>query len=171
MAWSHYHIRFHPPNQLFSEAPEAPTADLLIQNCRDWEFGKPHLLISVSVLLMCAGIWTCSLNTGGFPGGSVVKNLPVNEGDAGDPGLIPGLGRPPGEGNGTPLSIPVWKIPWTEESGGLQAVGSQSQMGMRNWAHTHLSTSFLLGKPSMSLRSIRLILIFLKIHRGQNLST
>ena len=27
----------------------------------------------------------------GFPGGSVVKNLPANAGDA---GLIPGLGRP-----------------------------------------------------------------------------
>ena len=36
----------------------------------------------------------------GFPGGSVVKNLPVN---AGDKGLIPGLGRSPGEGNGNPL--------------------------------------------------------------------
>ena len=36
----------------------------------------------------------------GFPGGSVVKNLPVNVGDA---GLIPGLGRSPGEGNGNPL--------------------------------------------------------------------
>ena len=35
-----------------------------------------------------------------FPGGSVVKNLPVN---AGDVGLIPGLGRSPGEGNGNPL--------------------------------------------------------------------
>ena len=33
----------------------------------------------------------------GFPGGSVVKNLPAN---AGDTGLIPGLGRSPGEGNG-----------------------------------------------------------------------
>ena len=32
----------------------------------------------------------------GFPGGSVVKNPPVNVGDA---GLIPGLGRSPGEGN------------------------------------------------------------------------
>ena len=28
-----------------------------------------------------------------FPGGSVVKNLPANAGDAGDTGLIPGLGR------------------------------------------------------------------------------
>ena len=35
--------------------------------------------------------------TGGFPGGSVVKNTPV---DAGDGGLIPRLGRSPGEGNG-----------------------------------------------------------------------
>ena len=34
-----------------------------------------------------------------FPGGSVVKNLLANAGDAGDVGLIPGLGRSPGEGN------------------------------------------------------------------------
>ena len=36
----------------------------------------------------------------GFPGDSVVKNPPANTGDA---GLIPGLGRSPGEGNGNPL--------------------------------------------------------------------
>ena len=36
----------------------------------------------------------------GFPGNSVVKNPPANAGDA---GLIPGLGRPPGEENGNPL--------------------------------------------------------------------
>ena len=36
----------------------------------------------------------------GFPGGSVVKNLPEN---AGDMGLIPELGRFPGEGKGYPL--------------------------------------------------------------------
>ena len=36
----------------------------------------------------------------GFPGGSVVKNLPANVGDM---GLIPGLGRSPGEGKGNPL--------------------------------------------------------------------
>ena len=36
----------------------------------------------------------------GFPGGSVVKNPPAN---AGDTGLIPGLGRFPGGGNGNPL--------------------------------------------------------------------
>ena len=39
----------------------------------------------------------------GLPGGSVVKNLPANAGDARDVGLIPGSGRSPGEGNGNPL--------------------------------------------------------------------
>ena len=33
----------------------------------------------------------------------VVKNLPANAGDVRDPDLIPGLGRPTGEGNGNPL--------------------------------------------------------------------
>ena len=36
----------------------------------------------------------------GLPGGSVVKNLPTNAGDA---GLVPGLGRSPGGGKGNPL--------------------------------------------------------------------
>ena len=35
-----------------------------------------------------------------FPGGAVVKNPPAN---AGDVGLIPGLGKSPGGGNGNPL--------------------------------------------------------------------
>ena len=42
--------------------------------------------------------------------------------NAGDPGSIPGSGRSPGEGDGNPLA---WKIPWTEEPGGLQSTGSQ----------------------------------------------
>ena len=33
----------------------------------------------------------------------VVKNLPANAGDAREVGLIPGLGRFPGIGNGNPL--------------------------------------------------------------------
>ena len=36
----------------------------------------------------------------GFPGGSVVKKLPANAGDAGDMGLTPGMGRSLGGGNG-----------------------------------------------------------------------
>ena len=42
-----------------------------------------------------------------FPGGSVVKNLPANAGDA---GLIPTSGRSPGEGNGYPLQYSCLEI-------------------------------------------------------------
>ena len=38
-----------------------------------------------------------------FPADTVVRNLPANAGDARDAGLIPGLGRSPGVGNGNPL--------------------------------------------------------------------
>ena len=44
----------------------------------------------------------------GFPHGSVVKNLPAN---AGDVGLIPGLGRSPGEGIGKRLQYSCLKNP------------------------------------------------------------
>ena len=39
----------------------------------------------------------------GFPGSRVVKNQSANAGGARDVGLMPGSGRSPGEGNGTPL--------------------------------------------------------------------
>ena len=39
----------------------------------------------------------------GFPGGSVVKNLPAKVGDVGDTGSIPVSGRSPEAGNGNPL--------------------------------------------------------------------
>ena len=42
---------------------------------------------------------------------------------AGDTGLTPGSGRTSGEGNGTPLQYSCWKVPWTEQSGGLQSMG------------------------------------------------
>ena len=39
----------------------------------------------------------------GFPGGTVIKNLPANAGDTRDMDSIPGSGRSPGEENGYPL--------------------------------------------------------------------
>ena len=51
-----------------------------------------------------------------------VKNLPCH---AGDPGSIPGLGRSLEEGAATHSSILAWRIPRTEEPGGLQSMGSQ----------------------------------------------
>ena len=41
--------------------------------------------------------------TWGFPGGSMVKNIPAYAGDTGDAVSIPGSGRFPGKGNGNPL--------------------------------------------------------------------
>ena len=55
----------------------------------------------------------------GFPGGSVVKNLPANAWDLGDMGLIPGLGRSAGEGNGNPLQDSYLENPMDREAWGL----------------------------------------------------
>ena len=52
----------------------------------------------------------------------MVKNPPVNEGDIRDVGSVPGLERSPGGGHATHSSILVWRIPWTEEPGGLQSI-------------------------------------------------
>ena len=113
----------------------------------------------------------CSLIRG-FPGSSAGKEFSSN---AGDPSLIPGLGRSPGEGIGYPLhyawaslvaqirksppvmletwvlslgwedplekcmathsSILAWWIPWREEPGGLQSMGSQSVR--HDWVTKH----------------------------------
>ena len=60
----------------------------------------------------------------GFPGGSDGKESACN---AGHPDLIPGLGRPPGEGNGSRSCILAWRIPWTVASGGLLSMGSKTE--------------------------------------------
>ena len=43
------------------------------------------------------------LRNWGFPSGSVVKNPPANAGDARSVGLVPAMGRSPGERNGNPF--------------------------------------------------------------------
>ena len=58
----------------------------------------------------------------------VVKNPPANAGDGRDTGSVPGLGRSPGEGMATHSSFLAWRIPWTEDPGRLQSMGSQSQI-------------------------------------------
>ena len=59
------------------------------------------------------------------PGGSVVKNPPVNAGNIRDSGSIPGRKDPLEKEMATHSSILAWKIPWTEEPGGLQSMGLQ----------------------------------------------
>ena len=58
----------------------------------------------------------------GSPGGSVSKESAC---DAGDLGLILGQEDPKEEEMAPYSSILAWEIPWTEEPGGLQSMGSQ----------------------------------------------
>ena len=55
----------------------------------------------------------------GFPGGSVVKNLPVSAGDTGDMGSILAWEDPLEKEMATYSRVLAWEIPWTEEPGGL----------------------------------------------------
>ena len=57
-----------------------------------------------------------------FPHSSVGKDSVCN---AGDPGSIPGLGRSLEKETATHSNTLAWRIPWTEEPGKLQSMGSQ----------------------------------------------
>ena len=98
--------------------------------------------------LMCVCIYTCftcmtscwTSNKSfliwvfmGFPGGSVVKKKKKLPANAGDVGSIPGLGRPPGEGNGNPLQYSCLENPMDRETCQATVPGVA-----KNW--TRLST-------------------------------
>ena len=60
--------------------------------------------------------------------GTSGKEPAANAGDTIDTGPIPGSGRSPGVGTATHTRLLTWKIPGTEEPGGLQSLELQSQM-------------------------------------------
>ena len=63
--------------------------------------------------------------TGGFLGGSAGKNQPAN---ARDTILTPGQEDPLEKEMAAHSCILAWRNPWTEEPGGLQSMGLQSQI-------------------------------------------
>ena len=65
------------------------------------------------------GFWGCFR---GFP--KVVKNLPAYAGDVRDSVQSVGQKDPLEEGPATHSSILAWRIPWREEPGRLQSMGS-----------------------------------------------
>ena len=68
----------------------------------------------------------------GFPGGSDGKASACNVGDL-------GWDDPLEEGMATHSSILAWRIPWTEEPGGLQSIGSQRvRHDWSDLAHMHV---------------------------------
>ena len=78
----------------------------------------------------------------------VVKNVPANAGDARDTGSLPGLGRFPGVGNGTPLQHSC-----LENSIGIGTWGStvygdtKNQTRLSDRANTHTHTIYASGYP------------------------
>ena len=72
----------------------------------------------------------------GFSGGSNSKESTCNVGNLGS---IPGLGRSLEESVATHSSTFAWRIPWTEDTGGLQSMGSQ-RVG-HDWATKHRTWS------------------------------
>ena len=66
----------------------------------------------------------------------MVNNLPANAGDTRESGLIPRSGRCPGGGNGNSLQYSCLGNSRTEEPGGLQSTGSQSDMTEHTCART-----------------------------------
>ena len=60
----------------------------------------------------------------GFPCGSAVESPPARAGGSGDTGLAP-LGRPLVKAVVTHSRTLAWGVPWAEECGRLQSVGSQ----------------------------------------------
>ena len=86
-----------------------------------------HSLFSISLpVLLFVSLIIVILTGSGFPGGSDGKESACS---VGDPGLIPGLGRSPAEGNGNPLQY----LPGKPQ-------GWQSLAGYRPLGHKELDT-------------------------------
>ena len=81
-----------------------------------------------------------------FPCGSAGKESACN---AGDLGLIPGLGRSLSKGKATPSSILAWRIPWTVPSMGLQ---SRTRLSV---FHFQFTNQLRLNKNLLQLQTFR----------------
>ena len=74
----------------------------------------------------CEGpIFTTQKSRTHTAGASSFLSPPANAGELRDVGLILGSGRSVGGGHGAHSSILAWRIPWTEEPGGLQSIALQ----------------------------------------------
>ena len=65
-----------------------------------------------------------------FPGGSAVKNLTANSGDARDADSVPGSGRSPGGGNGNPLQYSCLEN--SMDRGAWQAIGHSHAQSLQS---------------------------------------
>ena len=89
-------------NLIFVPVPTSNSDPIPTSNCDPIPNATP-LLTCVSILTSVLILIYLPVLSLSFPGVTVVKNLLASIGDTRDAGLIPGLGRSPGGGNGNPL--------------------------------------------------------------------
>ena len=102
----------------------------------NWHWGGNEILKHILEELIGGFIKFIKYYTLGFPGGSDGKESACI---AGDPGLIPGSGRSPGERNGNPLQYPWLEIPM--EGGAWQA--TYSPWGHKESEQLHFHFTFM----------------------------
>ena len=90
----------------------------------------------------------------GFPGASVVKNLPAKAGDA---DLIPGSGRFPGAGNGNPPQYSCLENSMDRVAGQANSPWGRKETDMteRTHTHTHSNKSFWWVLSNMLIAYVR----------------
>ena len=117
--WNFYHLLIDYPDTNFF--PSRKLLSITLCETFTTRFPREALLFG---WVMCFQLFPESSKhyQWGFPGSSDGKVSAYNVGDL---GLIPGLGRSPGEGNGNSLQYSCLEILWTKEPGGLQSMGSQ----------------------------------------------
>ena len=84
-----------------------------------WQWNVVHTVPGKQRLFWWPDQFCCSLRIKHFPGVTVVKSLPAS---AKDTSLILRWEEPLEKEIATHSSILAWKIPWTEEPGGLQSL-------------------------------------------------
>ena len=75
-------------------------------------------IVAVPIYITCNSVGTSQVVL-------LVKNMPANEGDVRDMGLIPGWKGPLEKRMATHSSVLAWRILWTEEPGRLQSIWLQ----------------------------------------------
>ena len=90
----------------------------------------------------------------------VVKNPPASTGDIRDMGSIPGLGRSPGEGNGTPLQYSCYDPPPRI----LEIKTKINKWGLIN-LKSFCTSDFILGSP----KSLQMVIAAMKLKDAYSL--
>ena len=112
--------------------------------------GEQETEITLHECYLAKLLWLSVHNIMGFPGGSLVKNTPVN---AGDLGSIPGSGRSLGEGNGNPLKYSCLENPM--DRGAWWATVTRSQTWLSDWSCMHACiTSYKYVKSATPMNTV-----------------